>query len=94
MIMIKNAPVLEIEDFGFCEYDYRVDIKDDKTFGYLIRESQDSWTFYFGSTPSKAATSDPVWYEGYTLNELKKELEFELTNFYIRFGINDCKYEL
>ena len=36
--MIKNAPALEIEDFGFCGYDYRVDIKDDKTFGYLSRD--------------------------------------------------------
>lgn len=92
--MIKNAPVLEIEDFGFCGYDYRVDIKEDKTFGYLSRESQDNWTFSFGDTPSEAASSDPVSYEGYTLNKLKEELKFELTNFYIRFGINDCKYEL
>lgn len=92
--MIKNAPVLEIEDFGSCGYDYRVNIKGDKTFGYLSRESQNDWTFSFGSTPSDADTSDPVSYEGYTLNKLKKELEFELTNFYIRFGINDCKYEL
>lgn len=92
--MVKNAPVLKIEYFGTCGYDYRVDIKGDKTFGYLSCDSQDNWTFYFGSTPSEAATSDPVSYEGYALNELKDELEFELTNFYIRFGINDCKYEL
>lgn len=94
MIMIKNAPVLKIEDFGSCGYDYRVDIHGDKTFGYLIRDGKDNFVFGFGNTPSKAAVSDPVWYEGYTLNELKEELEFELTNFYIRFGINDCKYEL
>lgn len=92
--MIKNAPVLKIEDFGYCGYDYRVDIKDDKTFGYLSQERQGVWTFSFGDTPNKAATSDPVWYESYTLNELKEELEFELTNFYIRLGINNCKYEL
>jgi len=92
MIMIKNAPVLKIEDFRFCGYDYRVDIQDDKTFGYLSRERQDTWTFSFGTMPSEAAASDPVWYGGYTLNELKDELEFELTNFYIRYGINDCKY--
>lgn len=92
--MIKNAPVLEIEDFGLYGYDYRVDIQGDKTFGYLSHERQGVWTFNFGDTPSAAAASDLVWYEGYTLNELKKELEFELTNFYIRFGINGCKYEL
>lgn len=92
--MIKNAPVLEIEDFGSCGYDYRVDIKGDKTFGYLSRESQDNWKFSYGETPSEAATSDEVLYEGYTLDELKEELEFELTNFYIRYGINNCEYEL
>ena len=90
--MIKNAPVLKIEDFRSCGYDYRVDIQGDKTFGYLSHERQDVWAFSFGDTPSKAIASDPVWYEGYTLNELKNELEFELTNFYIRYGINDCKY--
>lgn len=94
MIMIKNAPVLTIEDFESCGYDYRVDIQGDKTFGYLSRERQHIWTFSFGSTPSEAAISNPVWYENYTLNELKEELEFELTNFYIRFGLHDCKYEL
>ena len=94
MIMIKNAPVLEIKDFESCGYDYRVDIKDGKTFGYLSHGSQDNWIFSFGDTPSEAAISDSVWYEDYTLNELKEELEFELTNFYIRFGINDCNYEL
>lgn len=94
MIMIKNAPVLEIEDFGFCGYEYRIDIKGGETFGYLSHESQDNWTFSFGDTPSEADTSDLVLYEGYTLSELKEELEFELTNFYIRYGINDCKYEL
>lgn len=92
--MIKNAPVLEIEEFGFCGYDYRVDIKGDKTFGYLNRESQDNWTFSYGETPSEASTSDSVMYEGYTLDELKEELEFELTNFYIGYGINGCEYEL
>jgi len=92
--MIKNAPELEVEEFGFCGYDYRVDIKGDKTFGYLSLERQNNWTFNYGSTPSEAAASDPVSYEGYTLNELKDELEFELTNFYIGFGINDCEYEL
>uniref|UniRef100_UPI002FD8BC17 hypothetical protein n=1 Tax=Lactobacillus acetotolerans TaxID=1600 RepID=UPI002FD8BC17 len=60
--MIKNAPVLEIEEFGFCGYDYRVDIKGDKTFGYLKRESQDNWEFSYGGTPSEAATSDEVMY--------------------------------
>lgn len=94
MIMIKNAPVLEIEYFGYFGYDYQVYIKGDKTFGFLSSDDQDNWTFNFGSALSEAATSDPVWYEGYTLSELKKELEFELTNFYIRFGINGCKYEL
>lgn len=92
--MIKNAPVLEIEDFGSCGYDYRVDIQGDNTFGYLRRESQDNWTFIFGNTPSEAATNDPVSYDGYTLDELKEELEFELTNFYIGYGINNCEYEL
>ena len=92
--MIKNAPVLEIEDFGFCGYDYRVEIKDGKTFGYLSRESQDNWEFSYGETPSEAATSDEVLYEGYTLDEIKEELEFELTNFYIGNGIDDCEYEL
>ena len=92
--MIKNAPVLKIENFRSYGYDYRVDIQGDKTFGYLSRERQDAWTFSFGTMPSEADDSYPVWYEGYTLNELKEELEFELTNFYIRFGINDCKYEL
>lgn len=90
--MIKNAPALEVGEFGFDGYDYRVDIKGDKTFGYLSRERQDNWTFSFGDTPSDAATSDPVWYEGYTLNELKEELEFELTNFYIGNGIEGCEY--
>ena len=90
--MIKNAPVLEIENFGSCGYNYRVDIKGDKTFGYLNRESQDNWTFSYGDTPSEAATSDLVSYDGYTLNELKEELEFELTNFYIGYGISDCEY--
>ena len=92
--MIKNAPVLEIEDFGSCGYDYRVDIHGDNTFGYLSRESQDNWKFSFGNTPSEAAISDPVSYDGYTLNELKDELEFELTNFYIGNGIDGCEYEL
>ena len=92
--MIKNAPVLKIEDFGFCGYDYRVDIKGMKTFGYLNHYSKSGWTLYFGSAPSKAAISYPVNYEGYTLSELKEELKFEITNFYIRFWINDCKYEL
>ena len=92
--MIKNAPVLEIEDFRFCGYDYRVDIKGDKTFGYLSRESQYNWTFSYGDTPSEASTSDPVSYDGYTLDEIKEELEFELTNFYIGNGINGCEYEL
>lgn len=92
--MIKNKPVLEIEDFGFCGYEYRVDIKGDKTFGYLNRESQDNWTFSYGDTPSEASDSDPVSYEGYTLNELNDELEFELTNFYIGNGINGCEYEI
>ena len=92
--MIKNAPTLEIENFGSCGYDYRVDIKGDKTFGYLNRESQDNWTFSYGDNPSEASTSDSVMYEGYTLNELKEELEFELTNFYIGNGINGCEYEL
>lgn len=90
----KNAPVLEIEDFGSCGHDYRVDIQGDKTFGYLNRESQDNWNFSFGDKPSEANSNDSVSYEGYTLNELKEELEFELTNFYIGFGIDDCKYEL
>lgn len=94
MIMIKNAPVLTIESFEYCGYDYRVDIQGDKTFGYLSHERQGVWTFNFGDTPSGAATSDPVSYEGYTLNGIKEELEFELTNFYISFGIHDCKYEL
>ena len=92
--MIKNAPVLEIEDFGFCGYDYRVDLQDGKTFGYLCHDGQDNWLFSFGDTPNEADVSDQVSYEDYTLNELKNELEFELTNFYIRFGINNCKYEL
>lgn len=92
--MVKNAPILEIEDFGFFGYDYRVDIQGGKTFGYLIRDGKENLVFGFGNTPSEAAISEPVWYEGYTLNELKEELEFELTNFYIRFEINDCKYEL
>lgn len=91
--MIKNAPVLEIEDFGSCGYDYRVDIQGDNTFGYLSRGSQDNWTFSFGDTPSEAAASDPVSYDGYTLNELKDELEFELTNFYIGNGIDGCEYD-
>lgn len=94
MIMIKNAPVLKIESFGFCGYEYRIDIKGGETFGYLIHESQDNWTFCYGSNTEEVAVSDPVWYEGYTLNELKDEIEFELTNFYIRFWISDCKYEL
>lgn len=96
--MIKNAPVLEIEDFGFCGYEYRVNIKGDKTFGYLSRDPQDNnqdmWMFCHGSNTEEAAASDPVWYEDYTLSNLKEELEFELTNFYIRFGLHDCKYEL
>lgn len=96
--MVKNAPVLEIEDFGYCGYDYRVKNQDGKTFGYLSRDpqgnNQDMWMFCYGITTEEAAISDPVWYEDYTLNDLKEELEFELTNFYIRFGINDCKYEL
>ena len=92
--MIKNAPTLEVEEFGFEGYDYRVDIKGDKTFGYLNRESQDNWTFSYGDTPSEASTSDPVSYDSYTLNDLKEELEFELTNFYIGNRINDCEYEL
>jgi len=96
--MIKNAPVLTIEDFESCGYDYRVDMQGGKTFGYLScapqDNNQDNWIFSFGDTPSEAAISDSVWYEGYTLNELKDELEFELTNFYISFGIQDCKYEL
>ena len=92
--MIKNAPALEIEDFGSCGYDYRVDIKGDKTFGYLSLERQNNWTFSFGDTPSEASTSDEVLYEGYTLDEIKEELEFELTNFYIGLGINGCEYEL
>ncbi len=91
---VKNAPVLKIEDFRFCGYDYRVDIKGDNTFGYLSLGSKDNWIFSFGNTPSKAAISNPVWYEGYTLNELKDELKFELANFYIRFGLHNCKYEL
>lgn len=94
MIMIENAPVLTIEGFGFCGYDYRVDFKDEETFGYLSRDGQDNWIFSFGSNPSEADNSDPVSYDGYVLNEIKDELEFELTNFYIRFGINDCKYVL
>nr|DAF07547.1 MAG TPA: hypothetical protein [Caudoviricetes sp.] len=92
--MVKNAPVLEIEDFGSCGYDYRVDIQGEKTFGYLNHFSKSGWTLYFGSTPNEAAISDPVNYGGYTLSELKEELEFDLTNFYIRFGIHDCRYEL
>ena len=92
--MIKNAPVLEIQDFGSCGYDCRVDIQGDNTFGYLSRESQDNWMFSFGNTPREAATSDPVSYDGYTLKELKDELEFELTNFYIGNGIDGCEYEL
>ena len=92
--MIKNAPVLKIEDFGFCGYDYRVKIKDGKTFGYLSRGPQGNWIFSYGETPSEAAISDSVWYEGYTLDELKDELEFELTNFYIGNGIDGCEYEL
>jgi len=92
--MIKNAPVLEVEEFGFCGYDYRVDIKGDKTFGYMSRGNQGNWTFSYGETPSEAATSDEVMYEGYTLDGIKEELEFELTNFYIGYGINDCEYEL
>lgn len=92
--MIKNTPVLEVEDLESCGYDYRVDINGDKTFGYLSRESQDNWTFSYGSTPSEATISDKVSYEGYTLNELKEELEFELTNFYIGNRINHCEYEL
>lgn len=92
--MVKNAPVLEIEDFGFYGYDYRINIQGDKTFGYLSRDDQDNWTFNFGSTPSEATINDPVLYKNCTLNEVKEELEFGLTNFYIRFGINDCKYEL
>jgi len=92
--MIKNAPVLEIEDFESCGYDYRVDIQGEKTFGYLSRERQGVWPCSFGIMPSEAIISDPVWYGGYTLKELKDELEFELTNFYIRYGINDCEYEL
>jgi len=83
--------MIKIEEFGFCGYDYRVD-KGDKTFGYLNRESQDNWTFSYGDNPSEASTSDSAMYEGYTLNELKEELEFELTNFYIGYGINDCEY--
>lgn len=92
--MIKNAPVLEIEYFGYFGYDYQVYIQGEKTFGFLSRDDQDNWTFNFGDTPSEANSNDSVSYEGYTLNELKKELEFELTNFYIRFGIHDCKCEL
>lgn len=96
--MIKNAPVLEIEDFKSCGYDYRVKNQDGTTFGYLSRDpqnnNQDMWMFCYGSTTEKASIGDPVWYEDYTLSELKEELEFELTNFYIRFGINNCKYEL
>ena len=92
--MVENAPVLKIEDFGSFGFDYRVDIQGDKAFGYLSRGSQDNWIFSFGDTPSKAATSDPVSYEGYTLSDLKDELEFELTNFYIGLGIKDCEYEL
>ena len=91
--MIKNAPVLEVEEFEFCGYDYRVDIKGDKTFGYLSRGTQDNWIFSCGETPSEAAISDSVWYEGYTLDGIKEELELELTNFYIGYGINDCEYE-
>lgn len=92
--MIKNAPVLTIEDFGYCGYDYRVNIYGEKTFGYLSHEREDVWAFSFGSTVEEAAINESVWYEDYTLNDLKEELEFEITNFYIRFGINDCKYEL
>jgi len=92
--MIKNASVLEVEEFGFCGYDYRVDIKGDKTFGYLSRGNQGNWMFSYGETPSEAAISDSVWYEGYTLDELKEELEFELTNFYIGYGINDCENDI
>lgn len=79
----ENAPVLEIEDFGFCGYDYRVDIQDGKTFGYLKWDNQENWTFSSGDTPSEADTSDPVSYESYTLNELKEELESELRISYI-----------
>ena len=96
--MIKNAPVLEIQDFGSCGYEYRVDVKGGETFGYLSRDSQDNnqdmWMFRYGITTEEADASDPVWYEDYTLSDLKDELEFELTNFYIRFGLHDCKYEL
>lgn len=74
--MIKNAPVLEIKDFGSCGYDYRVDIKGGDTFGYLNSEGQGNWIF------SETATNDSVSYEDYTLSELKEELEFELANFY------------
>ena len=79
--MIKNTPALEIEDFGFCGYDYRVDTQDGKTLGYLSHDDQGSWMFSTGSTPSEAKTSDPVSYEDYTLSEVKEELELELTNF-------------
>ena len=96
--MIKNAPVLKIEDFVFCGYDYRVKNQDGTTFGYLSRDpqnnNQDMWMFCHGSNTEEADASDPVWYEDYTLSDLKDELEFELTNFYIRFGLHDCKYEL
>lgn len=76
----KNTFALEIEYFGFCGYDYRVDTQDGETLGYLSHDDQGSWMFSTGSTPSEAKTSDPVSYEDYTLSEVKEELELEFMN--------------
>lgn len=72
--MEKNAPLLTIKEFDSCGYDYRAVQPDGKTFGYFNRDSRGKWTFYLGGTPSEAATSDTISFEGYTLNELKDEL--------------------
>lgn len=92
--MNKNTSVITFFDFDSCGYDYRVDLQDGTTVGYLSRDSRGDWMFSNGSTPSEAATSDPVSYECYTLSELKDELELEYAEFKDEYEDEKLKWEL
>lgn len=75
---MNEVTMKEINLDGY-DYDYRFDLQDGTTLGYVKRDHFGGCEFHFGNTPkSAAANSDQMLY-GDTPSSIKDALEFEQT---------------
>jgi len=59
------------------DYDYRFDLQDGKTLGYVKRDHFGGCELYYGDTPSTAYANNDMMLYGDTPSNIKEELELE-----------------